>query len=158
MTTQQKRPAWPVIIKVWLVAGTLDISIACIQYYLKTGKGPSGVLKFVASGFFGKEAFIAEGNSMSVYGLLFHYLFALVWTIIFFMLYPKIKLLRRNIFATAIVYGLFVWLIMNRVVMPLSKAPLIKFDPGKALVAMLILVIAIGLPLSFSAEKHYRSN
>lgn len=158
MTTQQKRPAWPVIIKVWLVAGTLDISIACIQYYLKTGKGPPGVLKFVASGFFGKEAFIAEGNSMSVYGLLFHYLFALVWTIIFFMLYPKIKLLRRNIFATAIVYGLFVWLIMNRVVMPLSKAPSIKFDPGKALVAMLILVIAIGLPLSFSAEKHYRSN
>ncbi len=157
MGNSTKKSLFTTILKAWLLAGTLDISCAFIQTYLKFQKGPSAVLKFIASGAFGKAAF-SGGTEMSVYGLLFHYLIAFVWTIIFFLIYPKISFLQKNIFLTAILYGLFVWAIMNRVVLPLSAAPSIKFDLSKALVAALILMAAIGLPLSIMAKKYYGVN
>ncbi len=154
VATKPAKPIIPVIIKSWLVAGTLDISIACLQYYINKGKGPSGVLKFVASGFFDKTAFTG-GIAMAVYGLMFHFLVALIWTIIFFFIYPRISFLRIHICLSAFIYGFFVWLIMNRVVLPLSAAPALPFDPVKALTAMLILVVAIGFPLSYFAKRYY---
>lgn len=74
---------WSVIIKAGLLAGTLDISAACVQYYMKTGKNPDYVLKYVASGAFGKDAFTG-GIVMSMAGLLFHYLIAFSFTLFFF--------------------------------------------------------------------------
>jgi len=143
-----------VILKAGLVAGTLDITIACFQYYLKTGKSPGNVFRFIASGIFGKAAFTG-GMAMAAAGLLLHYIIAFTWTIIFFKLYPGIALLRKNIILTAVLYGAFVWLIMNRVVLPLSAAPPQPFIIKQAAIAMLILICAIGLPLSIFAKSHY---
>ena len=137
-----------------LVAGTLDIGTALVQYYLKTGKDLSDVLRFVASGFFGKPAFTG-GTTMAVAGLFFHYVVAFIWTIIFFLLYPRIALLRKNIILPAILYGAFVWLIMNEVVLPLCAAPAQPFVLKQAAIAMLILICAIGLPLSIFAKRYY---
>lgn len=41
-----------IILKAWLVAGSLDILTACIYYTIRTGNSPLRVLKFVASGVF----------------------------------------------------------------------------------------------------------
>ncbi len=47
------------IIKAGLMAGTLDILSAFIYYFIKTGdKNVFIVLKSIASGLFGKEAFL----------------------------------------------------------------------------------------------------
>jgi hypothetical protein len=64
------------ILKAGLIVGTLDILAAFIQYAIKTGKNPTVVLKFIASGVFGKEAFNG-GTMMNVYGLIFHFVIAL---------------------------------------------------------------------------------
>ena len=140
------------IITAGLIAGTLDISAACIQYYIRTGKGPENVLKFVASGVFGKDAFTG-GLLMSLCGLLFHFLIAFGFTTFFFFIYPRLKFLSFNIFLTAVLYGVFVWTAMNRVVLPLSNTPALPFTWAGAATAAGILIVCIGLPLAIIAKN-----
>ena len=73
----------------------------------------------------------------------------------FFLLYPKVKLLPGNSFITAIFYGIFVWAVMNLLVLPLTKLDPITFDIKKASVAALILIFCIGLPITLRAKKYY---
>ena len=137
-----------------LTAGFLDITAACTQYYIKTGKGPGGVLRYVASGVFGKKAF-AGGTGMAVWGLFFHFIIAFSLTIFFFWLYPKIRWLRKNIVLSGLLYGVFAWLVTNLFIIPLSRGPSVPFVLSKAIIAALILMACIGLPISLMANKHY---
>ncbi|WP_026969711.1 hypothetical protein [Algoriphagus terrigena] len=150
----QKRPLALVFGSVLLV-GTLDILAACIQYYLKTGSGPALVFKFIASGVFGAEAFSA-GDSMIVYGLLFHYSIAVSFTIFFFLITTLFPALLKAKVVTGIGYGIAVWIVMNLIVVPISNTPKGEFDWINAGIGMLILIVCIGLPLSFIAAKARR--
>ena len=144
------------ILFAWLLCGSLDILSAFIDYYIKTGKGPDGVLKFVASGVFGKEAFNGSG-AMVWLGLLFHFIIAFAFTLLFFILYPRIKWLRVNVFITAIIFGLIVWAIMNLIVVPLSNTPRPASSQRHIIKPMLILICMIGLPLSIIYKRYFRN-
>ena len=137
------------------LVGSLDIIAALTNFYIKTGKDPLIVLKYIASAVFGKEAY-SGGNIMAAWGLLLHFLIAFIWTIFFFLIYPKLKILSFNRIVTGIVFGIFIWVVMNRVVVPMSKASVGAFDLKQAIIAVLILIGAIGLPLSFIAHKYYK--
>lgn len=64
------------IIKAGLIVGTLDILSAFIYYFIKTGqKNVFNVLKYIASGIFGKET-SSGGSSMIIAGLVLHYIIA----------------------------------------------------------------------------------
>ena len=139
---------------VGLLAGTLDISFACLQVYIMRGTTPEIVLRYIASGAFGKAAF-SGGWGMPLVGLLFHYIIAYSFTILFFILYPAIRVMSKSVVATAIVYGIFIFVVMNLLVVPLTKIPASTFHLDKALMATAILIVAIGLPLSFFARKFY---
>jgi hypothetical protein len=144
------------VILAGLIAGSLDILSAFTDYYIRTGKGPEGVLRFIASGVFGKDAF--TGDSIMIWlGLLLHFVIAFAFTTVFFILYPRVKFLHISIILTAFIFGMFAWLIMNLVVVPLSNTPKIPFNPIYAIKAMLILICMIGLPLSSRALKSYQS-
>ena len=159
-TTSSLHPATPSIIKtiawVGLLAGTLDICSACLQVYLVKGTHPEIVLRYVASGVFGKAAFTG-GTAMALCGLLFHYFIAYSFTAFFFWIYPRLPLQRVNVFLMAILYGLFMYIVTTFIVLPLSKIGNIPFHPDKALMAAGILMIAIGLPLSFFARRFYNA-
>lgn len=145
------------ILTAGFVAGTLDIAAALVQYYSKTGKDPANVLRYIASAVFGPTAFSSD-TAMAVWGLLFHYCIAFGFTLFFFWIYPKLGIARKNIIATVLaglVYGLFVWAVMNLLVVPLSAAQTGPFVWKKAIVAMLILLCCIGLPVALFARKHY---
>lgn len=156
MNKHKSKAAIVTVVKTGLLAGTLDIICALVQYYLQTGKNPEVVLKFIASGVFGPSA-LKEDIPFAVYGLLFHYLIAFIWTIFFFLIYPKIPLLSRNRILTGCGYGFFVWVIMTRIVVPLSNTPKTPFSFGRAVIAVLILMFAIGQPISFLVNKYYSS-
>lgn len=135
-------------IKAGLVVGSLDISAACIQYFIKTGKGPAGVLKFVASGVFGKDAF--TNNTVMIFmGLLFHFIIAMLFTFFFFWLTAKIPGLLKIKVLTGIVYGVFIWTVMNVIILPLSNTPPLPFKITNAAIAAFILIVCIGIPLAF---------
>jgi hypothetical protein len=137
-----------------LLAGSLDILAAFIQYYLTFHRNPLRVLLFIASGVFGKDAY-SGGNIMYFAGALFHYIIAFSFTLLFFFIYPLINFLSANRIVTGILYGAFIWSVMNLLIVPMSKTPTIPFQWSKAFLAMGILVVAIGIPLSFLAYRHY---
>ena len=95
-----------------LVAGSMDITAACIHAYLRNGTTPEQILRGIAGGAFGKEA-AANGNMMIVWGLLFHFLIAISFTFFFFLLAKMIPSLVRYPIFIAIIYGAFVWVFMR---------------------------------------------
>ena len=154
MDKQKSYSAMVTITKAGLLAGTLDILCALVQFYIRAGKNPAAVLKFIASGVFGKAA-LAGGSEMALLGLLFHFIIAFTWTIIFFYFYPQISRVAKNKIIAGLLYGLFIYIIMTRVVLPLSNTPKIPFNAGQAVIGIVILMFAVGLPISFQISKHY---
>ena len=144
------------ILQAGLIVGTLDILSAFIYYYIKTGKTNFLVIfKFIASGIFGKDAG-AGGTGMIVAGFILHYAIAFSFTVFFFWVYPKVNVMSKNRIVTGIVYGLFVWALMNLVVVPLSNTVHRPFKIEGALINMGILIVCIGLPLSFMANTFFK--
>ena len=153
-TNVPKRSFFNVVVGTGLLAGLLDGMGAIINYLIKGGEHPEKIFNFIASGVFGKDG-LTGGDKMVLLGVIFHLSIAFIWTMLFFLIYPKIKLLSKNRIATGFFYGLIIWVIMTRVVLPLSNAPKIPFDWAQAIIGMLILVVAIGLPISFIADRYY---
>ena len=143
------------IIKAWLIVGTLDISSAFIYYFIKTGNNPLTILKYISSAILGKEAF-SGGTMINLLGLALHYLIAFSFTIFFFWLFPKVKAFSKNKMLTGIIYGIFIWAVMNLIVVPLSNIPARPFNMNSAIINAAILIVCIGIPLSFMANKFYR--
>jgi hypothetical protein len=146
---------WQALLLTALIAGTLDASGAIISYTLRGNHQPARIFRFIASGIFGPQA-TAGGTDMVVYGVLLHYFIAFCFTAAFFTVYPRLPFLRRQPVLTAIGYGLFVWLIMNEIVLPLSRTRHLPFTWSGALIGAGILIIAIGLPVSFLARAWLR--
>jgi len=142
------------ILLAFLIAGTLDIAAAFINYMAQGGKKPEIILKFIASGVFDRDAF-KGGWDMMAWGLFFHYLIAFLFTLFYFMIYPFLKLQKVHPVVSGLVYGVFVWLIMNQVVLRLSHVPSQPFDIKQAVIGMLILMFCLGLPISLIANKYY---
>lgn len=135
-----------------LLVGTLDILAASIQFYIKTGKDPLPVLKYIASGVFGPAA-SSGGMMMAAWGLLFHYFIAMSFTFFFFLLVKQFPSLVKYPVPAGIVYGVFTWSVMRFIVLPLS---LVKMGPlvlKDAVIAAAILIVCIGIPLSYLAQR-----
>jgi len=140
-----------------LVAGTLDITAACIQVYLKNGTTPAKVLRYVASGVFGKEA-TSGGTTMALWGLLFHFIIAISFTFFFFFLAKQIPSLVKYPIPIAIVYGVFVWAFMRYITIPyLSQIPSRPFVLKDQAIAATILVVCIGLPDALLAKRYFKT-
>ncbi|MES1215798.1 MAG: hypothetical protein ABUT20_09780, partial [Bacteroidota bacterium] len=111
-----------------IVAGTLDASAAMINYKINVPDGnPLKVWRYVGSGVFGTDSLTKDLITMAIPGLLFHFLIAFLFTLFFFFIFPRIKGLRKNLIITGLLYGIFVWLVMNLIVVPFSNVP----DKGK---------------------------
>ncbi len=139
-------------IKAWLLVGVLDIIAAMLSFYLSTGKSPLIVLKFIATAVQGAEAY-AGGTTSILLGLALHFSVAFLFTLFFFLIYKPLKLDRYNSYLTGILYGIFIWLVMNKLVLPMTSVKQQAFQWLEAGKAMLILVAMIGLPLAFMLKK-----
>lgn len=154
-TEFDRKNSFKTILLTGLLAGTLDAIAAIIAYTINGGKLPSRIFQYIASGAVGQQAY-TEGTGMIVLGIVFHYTIAFAFTLFFFLIYPRINLLSKNKILTAVVYGIFVWLVMNLIVVPMSNIAASPFNIKQAIIGILILMIAIGLPLSLMIGKYYR--
>lgn len=159
MTTQpitsRKQSLLSAILITGIIAGIADGLAAIINFYISTGRGPAPIFKSIAGGLFGMEAFTG-GTSMIIWGVFLHLSIAMLFTAFFFLIFPGLRLAGKNKFLVAIVYGLFVWLVMNQLVLPASRLPHITFKWDKAITGALILIVCIGLPVSLLANRYYR--
>lgn len=142
------------ILQAGLLAGTLDILAAFTNAYWSAGTTPVTVLKFVASGVWGRAAF-AGGTSTALWGLLFHFLIALSWAVLFFLFYPAIQKIAPNWIFNGIIYGIIIWTIMNWVILPMTNAPARPFNLTQAIINIFILIICVGLPISGVVARYY---
>ena len=150
----RRKNFWLTILCVGFFVGFLDASAAVINYVLNTHKNPIVISKYIASAVFGKKAYSGE-PSMIFFGFLFHFLIAYSFTLLFFFLYPKINFLSKNRLLTGIIYGIFIWLVMNLFVLPLTNVAKQSFTLKPTITGILILIVAIGLPLSYIAYNYY---
>jgi len=131
-----------------LIAGTLDILDALIFFGLRFHVAPVRLLQNIAGHLIGRVAF-AEGVPAALLGLALHYLIATIWAAIFILAARRLPVLARQAIVSGILYGLFVYLVMNYVVLPhtlLYAHP--SHDPIVLLNAVLALILFIGLPIS----------
>jgi hypothetical protein len=138
-----------------LLIGALDGVAAAVHAYSLRGTSPSVVFRYVASAVFGREAFTG-GGEMVVWGVLFHLTVALGWTALYFVLAPRRPLASSRTVLVGLGYGLFVWVAMNFVVVPLTRvtAAPVRASLSTALM-ILIHLFVIGVPISWLARRHY---
>lgn len=141
------------ILWIGLLTGTLDGLAALILNYKISA---ATIFKFIASGMFGKAAF-KGGAEMVVAGVVFHYLIALLFTGAFYLLYPFFKRGLRNAYLIAALYGFTAWLVMNRVVIPISQKAFPVMKLQVVFTGIAVLIVCLGLPIALIADRHYKA-
>jgi hypothetical protein len=140
----------------WLVAATCDICYATGFSYWYRGTAPSRILQSVASGVLGAEAY-QGGARTAALGLGLHYFNALLITAIFFAAAALVPALVRRPVVTGIAYGLVVYLVMNYVVVPLSRIGPRPTPPTPIWVTgVLVHMFLIGVPIVVAASRAFR--
>jgi hypothetical protein len=137
------------------LAGTLDILSAYTNVFIKTHHISKKMFNYIAGGALGLKDALSGGGGVVLLGVFFHYFIAFSFTLFFFLTYRKFRLSSVNPYVMALLYGLFVWAVMNLVVLPLSLLPSSPFSFQKSIVDMLVLSVMIGLPVSLSANRYF---
>lgn len=158
-TTNFRKPnvLYKSILMAGLLAAALDGLAAVVDTFLRFDRGPSAVFKFIASGVFGSEAF-SGGFSMVLLGVLFHVLIATSWAFLFFIMYPRLRILQENKYIVGVVYGILIWSFMNWVVLPLSntpKAASASFNFLQTIKAISYIIFFVGIPIVWLANRYY---
>jgi len=140
-----------------LIAGTLDISYACIFSYIRRGTRPSVVLQSVASGALGRGAF-EGGAKTAALGLAFHFLIAFIAAAVYYFASRVLRFMVTQACISGILYGVLVYLFMNCVVLRLSAIHSTTWPwsyPWPALIGgLLIHMFGIGLPIALVTRRY----
>ena len=153
-TSSQRPGLFSIILLTGLLAGTLDALAAIAHFRIAGGGNPLRIFQYIASGVLGQQAFTAAWP-MALYGICFHYLIAWAFTAFFFVVYPAGRILRFNRIVAGLLYGIFVWLVMNLAVLPLSRVPRPALQLLPAVIGIVILMLMIGLPVALMAHRFY---
>jgi len=155
MTTRTPSGLAPILLG-GFIAGTFDITYACIFSYVRRGTRPAVILQSVASGVFGQSAFTG-GLKMAAMGLLFHFLIATIAAAVYYLASRKLRFLITQAVVCGILFGICVYLFMNWVVLPLSNISFKMAYPWPALIGgLLIHMFGIGLPIALVVRKFSR--
>lgn len=142
-----------VVLVTGLIAGILDAGAALGFFLARGNRRPGMLFQYIASAVYGPAAF-QRGRRMAILGLFLHFCVALCWVGLYFAVWPRVAGWGGGVLVDAVVYGVFVWCMMNLVVVPLSKAVPRPLTPAFVLVNMLILIVTIGLPCAYAA-RHF---
>jgi uncharacterized membrane protein YagU involved in acid resistance len=137
-----------------LIAGTLDIADALIFYGLR-GVPPLGLLRFIAGCLVGVSA-LHGGLGMAALGLAIHYTITLFWSAVFLLAATRVRFLTRFSIASGLLYGALIYVLMNFVVLPLTRLPprTHHHPPAVLINGVLPLILFMGLPISLIA-RHF---
>ena len=137
-----------------LIAGTLDIADALIFYGIR-GVPAVGLLRFIAACLVGVSA-LHGGVAMAALGLAIHYTITLFWSALFLLAATRFRFLTRHAIASGLVYGGIIYIVMNYVVLPLTRLPPRSHHlaPAVLINGVLALLLFMGLPIAL-ITKHF---
>jgi hypothetical protein len=136
-----------------LVAGTLDLTGACVTSWLRAGVSPVRVMQSVASGLLGAASYTG-GAKTAVLGTALHFLIATVATAVFYFASRSLRFMVARPVVAGLLYGVAVYVFMNFVVLPLSAFPQ-RTAPALSgrIIGMLIIMFCIGLPIALITSR-----
>ena len=153
MTDPARDRAFPGVLNAGALAGTLDISAACIQAGL-AGRTPMRMLQGIASGWLGKAS-VSHGWWSAALGLATHFFIATSWAALYWVLSRRIRLLVRQPWWCGAAYGLAVYAVMYEVVIPLSAIHRhLPRTPQQLITQLLIHVVCVGLPIAHTVRGY----
>jgi len=151
-----KRQLLPGILKGAAIAGALDLSFACLNTWLRSGYGPSMVLKAIASGLLGTHAFF-RGTGIAFLGLVLHFYIAFIWAAFYAAAATRWSILARHAVLGGGLYGILVFIFMKWVVLPLSAYPRLLWRQGisfgQIALELAAHVLLVGLPIALSVRS-----
>jgi hypothetical protein len=149
--------AFPIILTVGLIAGTLDI-VEDLLFNVLRGITPTMVFKYIASGLIGLNAAAGGGLGVVCLGVALHYVIALIWTAVFYFASRRFSILLRRPVICGLLYGAFVYVFMNWIVLPLSAVPPVHNATVASRVNNILAVLfCIGLAISLLVRRFTRS-
>lgn len=136
------------------ISGVLDISAAITQYALR-GVPPIRILQSVAAGLLGRASYTG-GSATAALGLALHFLIAVSATAVYCVASRRIPFLIRKPIVAGLLYGMAIFFVMNRIVVPLSRFPGGggAFDLRAALPQIAIHMICVGLPIALVVRRY----
>jgi hypothetical protein len=149
------KPFVKAVLTVTLITGTLDMIAAYVSQFIRTGKFAAKMFHYIAGGALGLERSMNGGFGVVLLGIFFHYFIAFSFTLFFFLLYPKLRFLSINKYLFSLIVGVFIVVMMNFVVLPLTPLPPSAFDIKGKLIAVMVLSAVVGLPIAIGARRYY---
>jgi uncharacterized membrane protein YagU involved in acid resistance len=131
-----------------LIAGTLDIGAAA----LINGRSPLVILLVIASGLLGKASF-KGGLPAAVLGLALQWLISLIIAAIYVLVSNRIPELKRHWIAGGLAYGVGIFVLMNYVVVPLSRIGRIPQFTAWTFGGNTLAMLGFGLLIAFFAHS-----
>lgn len=149
-TSAERSSALPAIATAILVVGVLDITSAFIIWWAR-GVGSMRGLQSLASGLLGQQAYDGGAATASL-GLALHFFVASVVVTVFYLASRRISFLTQHPFASGILYGIAVYLVMYWIVLP-DAFPQFRHRPFNDVLAILIHITLIGLPTALIVRR-----
>lgn len=139
-----------------LVVGSLDICEVIIFYGFRD-VGPIRILQSVARGWLGSAAF-SGGIPAALLGLATHFFIAFGVVVVYAVASRWLTLLRRWPLVMGPIYGIGVFIVMNWIVLPYSKAGMANFTTVTFVNQIFCHVFCIGLPAAVITTSRVRAD
>jgi len=140
------------IILAGLVAGSLD---ALAAIFILSHGNAAPIFRFISSGIYGNKAFTG-GTGMVLLGVALHYFIAFSFTIFYFAISGYLPVFKKNIFLSAIIYGVFIYVVMNVIVFSLCNVHISHRTIIGIIRNSAILMVCVAFPIVYS-KKIYDS-
>jgi hypothetical protein len=142
------------IVSAGTICGIMDITAALVVYGMMGAK-PFRLLQGIAGGVLGPRTYTG-GIATALLGLALHFLIAFGAATVFFIASRGIRFLLDHAVVSGVLYGVVVYFVMQRVVIPLSRANRNPFSLKFMIIGIIIHIFCVGLPISLSVRKHSR--
>ena len=153
-TTTAVRPprtSLPLVVGGGLLVAVFDAVFACTWWAVAAGVGPMRILQSIGAGLLGGASFAGGWRSAAI-GAAAHAVIAICMVGAYVSAAPRLPVLVRQPLRWGAGYGLFLYALMNFVVVPLSAAP--RNDLPAAWVAASVVVhVLIGIACALLARR-----
>jgi hypothetical protein len=143
---------WPFVLAGGLVAGALDILYACVFWGVRRGVPARRIFQSVAAGVLGKATFDG-GLPTAALGLALHFFIAISMAVAYYLVARRWPLLWRQPWLCGAAYGVFLYVVMNYVVVPLSRAAAGSKDVLWVTLSVLAHMVLVGIPCAVFARR-----
>ncbi|GAB4522553.1 MAG: hypothetical protein Kow00133_10170 [Amphiplicatus sp.] len=135
-----------------VVGGALGLAAAMTIYPAMGGFALIRAPQSVASGVMGGAAY-EGGVATALYGAGLHFFIAVFAGLTLAAAMSLYEPLRRMVFATGVVFGGAMYVFMNHVVAPLSRAVVGEPDATGIVIGVLIHFFLFGVPMAYVARR-----